>query len=122
MSDTALDVRSLGTTAPVCATYAEVTELRSRHPEAVATALATPDLCLVQGLPGTGKSRVAAEVIARAARQGRRVLLLAPEPAALDRALELLADRPEVCAVRCLGRDEAEDALPPAAARCTFAA
>jgi uncharacterized protein len=41
MSDTALDVRAGGTTAPLCATYAEVTELRSRHPEAVAQALAT---------------------------------------------------------------------------------
>ena len=41
MSDTALDVRTTGTTAPVCTTYAEVTEVRSRHPEAIAQALAT---------------------------------------------------------------------------------
>ncbi|MCW2534737.1 MAG: hypothetical protein JWQ26_436 [Modestobacter sp.] len=41
MSDTALDVRTVATTAPVCTTYAEVTELRSRHPEAIAQALAT---------------------------------------------------------------------------------
>src|SRR5205814_961092 len=58
---------------------------------------------------------------ARAARRGQRVLLLAPGPAALDRILELLAERPEVCADRCLGRGESEEALPPAA-RCTWAA
>src|SRR5947209_5749536 len=32
--------------------------------EAVARALHTPDVCLVQGLPGTGKSRVAARLVA----------------------------------------------------------
>jgi DhnA family fructose-bisphosphate aldolase class Ia len=41
MSDTALGVRAVGTTAPLCSTYAEVTELRSRHPEALTQALAT---------------------------------------------------------------------------------
>src|SRR5437764_904253 len=92
-------------------------DLDAQQREAVAAALRTPDVCLIQGLPGTGKSCVAAEILARAAGRGERVLLLAPGPAALDRALELLADRPEVCAVRLLGRDESEAALPPAAAR-----
>src|SRR5579885_60177 len=50
--------------------------------EAVARALATPDVCLIQGLPGTGKSHVIAEVITRAAGRGERVLLLAPNAAA----------------------------------------
>src|SRR5262245_59969431 len=31
--------------------------------EAVARALQTPDICLIQGLPGTGKTRVLAEVV-----------------------------------------------------------
>src|SRR5579864_6974715 len=30
--------------------------------EAVARALSTPDFCLIQGLPGTGKTRVVAEI------------------------------------------------------------
>src|SRR5262249_976923 len=37
------------------------TALDAGQREAVARALGTPDLCLIQGLPGTGKSRVAAE-------------------------------------------------------------
>jgi DhnA family fructose-bisphosphate aldolase class Ia len=41
MSDTVLDVHTVAATAPMCTTYAEVTELRSRHPEAIAQALAT---------------------------------------------------------------------------------
>jgi hypothetical protein len=87
---------------------------------AVALALRTPDIALVQGLPGTGKSRITAEAVALAARRGERVLLVAPDAAALDRVLELLADRPEVCPLRCLDADESD--VPPAAARCTFAA
>ena len=41
MSDTALDLPDVGTAAPLCTTYEEVTELRSRHPGAIAQALAT---------------------------------------------------------------------------------
>jgi hypothetical protein len=95
-------------------------DLDPQQRAAVALALRTPDVGLVQGLPGTGKSRVAAEAVALAARRGERVLLIAPDPAALDRVLELLADRPEVCPLRCLDKDEAD--VPPVAAGCTFAA
>ena len=35
MSDTALDLPAVGTGAPLCSTYAEITELRSRHPGAI---------------------------------------------------------------------------------------
>jgi hypothetical protein len=80
--------------------------------EAVARALGTPDVCLIQGRPGTGKSRVAAEIILQAAARGERVLLLAPAPAAVDRALEMVAGHEAVCAVRCLGPDEKADELP----------
>jgi len=41
VSDTALDLPDVGTAAPLCTTYEEVTELRSRHPGAIAQALAT---------------------------------------------------------------------------------
>jgi hypothetical protein len=60
--------------------------------EAVAKALQTPDVCLIQGLPGTGKSRVAAEIVTQAAARGERVLLQAPSAAAIDRVLEALAE------------------------------
>jgi DhnA family fructose-bisphosphate aldolase class Ia len=41
VSDTTLDLPDVGTVAPLCTTYAEVTDLRSRHPEAIAQAMAT---------------------------------------------------------------------------------
>src|SRR5437016_14142219 len=55
--------------------------LHSGQREAVAKALATPDMCLIQGLPVTGKSRVAAEIVARAAERGDRILLVTPTAA-----------------------------------------
>jgi hypothetical protein len=96
-------------------------ELDPQQRAAVELALHTPDVALVQGLPGTGKSYVAATTAALAARRGERVLLVAPDAAALDRVLEMVADRPEVCPLRCVSRDEVETDLPPAAAACTIA-
>src|SRR5260221_350288 len=58
--------------------------------EAVRRALNTPDVCLLRGLPGTGKTRVVAETIVQAARRGWRVLLLAPTACAWDTVLEWL--------------------------------
>jgi len=95
--------------------------LDARQREAVARALATPDFCLIQGLPGTGKSRVATEIIVQAAARGERILLLAPAPAALDRILETLADREVVCPVRCVGADEKVEHLPFGIRALTFA-
>ena len=74
--------------------------------EAVSRALATPDICLIQGLPGTGKSRVVAEIVLQAAQRGERVLLLAQTPAPLDRILELVGEHETLCPVRGRGRDE----------------
>ncbi len=88
--------------------------------DAVARALATPDVCLIQGLPGSGKSRVAAEIVCRAAARGERVLLLAPGAAAVDRVLELVGHREAICPVRCLGKDERPEALPDCARPLTF--
>jgi hypothetical protein len=96
-------------------------DLDPEQREAVARALFTPDVCLIQGLPGTGKSRVVVELVARAAARGERVLLLAPGAPALDRVLESLAGREGLCPVRCLGADESADALPPAVRRLTVA-
>jgi hypothetical protein len=88
--------------------------------EAVRRALGTPDLCLIQGLAGTGKSRVATEVVTQAARRGERVLLVATHAAALDRVLEQVGTREGLIPVRCLGKTERADQLPPASRALTF--
>src|SRR5437868_321842 len=89
-------------------------ELDAGQREAVAKALATPEIFLLQGVPGSGKSRVVAEIIIRAAAKGERVLLLAATPAAVDRVLERLAAKEAVFPVRCLGPGENLEALPAA--------
>src|SRR5262245_40231959 len=97
------------------------TALSEEQRASVAKALNTSDVCLIRGLPGTGKSRVIAEIVRQTARRGLRVLLTAPTPAALDVVLERLADDSHVLPLRCLG-DENPDALSPAAAKATSAA
>jgi hypothetical protein len=81
--------------------------------EAVRRALNTPDLCLLSGLPGTGKTRVVSEVIIQAARRGWRVLLLAPTAPAVDIILDRLAGCPDILPIRMLREDESAEALPP---------
>jgi hypothetical protein len=88
--------------------------------EAIAKALATPDILLLQGRSGSGKSRVVAEIIACAAAAGQRVLLLASTAAAIDRVLQSLASRDVVLPVRCVERDENVAALPAAIRALTF--
>lgn len=96
------------------------TALDAAQRDAVLRAVHSPDLCLIDGLPGTGKSRVVAEIVAQAAAQGERVLVLAATPPALDRVLEIAGGREAVCAVRCLGATERIEELPPASAALTF--
>jgi hypothetical protein len=88
--------------------------------EAVARAVATPDVCLIQGMPGTGKSRLLVEILLQAAGRGERILFLAPTTAALDSVLERLAHHPVVCPIRCLAAEEKPADLPPAIARLTL--
>ena len=95
-------------------------ELDRTQREAVARAVATPDVCLIQGLPGTGKSRLLAEIILQAAQRGERILFLAPTTAALDSVLERLSRHPAVCPIRCLAAEETPADLPPAIARLTL--
>jgi hypothetical protein len=95
--------------------------LDSVQRQAVARALASPDLCLIQGIPGTGKSRVIAEVIRQATRRGERVLLLAPTAPALDRVLEGLGSRDPLCPLRLLAADEPPESLPACVRRLTVA-
>lgn len=81
--------------------------------DAVAKALQTPDVCLIQGVPGSGKSRVVATIAVAAAAGGERVLLVAPTPATLDYVLAQVAAHEKVCPLRLVSRDECVSALPP---------
>ncbi len=74
-------------------------ELDESQRDAVARALAAPDLCLIQGLPGTGKTRVLSEIAAQWARRDGRVLVVAPRPGSLAPILNPLTLRDFVFAV-----------------------
>jgi hypothetical protein len=97
------------------------TALDDGQRRAVAVALATPDMCLIQGGPGTGKSRVLAEIVTQAAGRGDRVLLVAAHSAGIDRVLEQVAGRDALCALRCLAPDESPAQLPPSSRGLTLA-
>ncbi len=96
------------------------TDLDDSQRQAVARALATPDLCLIQGFPGAGKSRVVAEIVTQVAARGERVLLLSPAPAAVDRVLALVAGREAVCPLRCVGKGDRLEELSEAGRAATF--
>ena len=80
--------------------------------QAVARALATPDVFLLQGLPGTGRARVLAEILHQAALRGDRVLFLASQFAPLDVVLSRLRHYPTICALRFQAPGEASESLP----------
>lgn len=77
--------------------------------EAIFKMLEAPDLCLIQGPPGTGKTTVIAEAIYQFARQGNHVLLASQSHDAVDNALDRLANRSEIRAIRLSERDRDRD-------------
>lgn len=95
------------------------TELDPTQRLAIARALATPDVALLLGHAGTGKTRVVAELLRQADRLGQRVLFVAPSAAAIDRALERLAIDPSARVLRCLA-DEHADSVPACAHRLSL--
>lgn len=58
--------------------------------EAVRKCFSTPDVALIHGPPGTGKTTVLIEVIRQAVRAGKRVLASAPSNIAVDNMVEKL--------------------------------
>lgn len=93
-------------------------ELDRAQADAVARALQCTDLLLIQGLPGTGKSRTAVELIRQAIARGRRVLLTARTGSAIDAILSQLQPLAEFEMVRLPGKDENEANLAPSLSRC----
>ncbi len=94
-------------------------DLDSAQADAVCRSLHGADLLLIQGLPGTGKSRTIVELIRQATPRGLRVLLTAPTGAAVDAILSRLTAAAEIEFIRCLARDEDLSAIPEFSARCT---
>jgi hypothetical protein len=88
--------------------------------EAVRRALFTPDLFLLQGLPGTGRSRVVAEILQQLALRGQRALFLANHPASIDVVLRQIQCRRAVLALRFLEPGESATTLPPDLLGCTL--
>ena len=89
--------------------------------EAVARAVDTPDVALIAGLPGTGKSRVVAEILTQAAQRGQRVLFLAPRTGAIDPVLEQIGGRDVLFPLRCMEAGERPELLTPLVRSMTFA-
>jgi hypothetical protein len=68
--------------------------------EFVKLALATPDLALLDGPPGSGKTTAICELVLQLLSRGQRVLLCSSTHVAIDNVLERLVGRPEVDAIR----------------------
>jgi hypothetical protein len=83
-------------------------EENARQRQAVALALACPDLCVIQGPPGTGKTTVISELVMQLTRRRQRVLLVAPTNVALDNVLEHVGHAEGVVALR-LGFEDRTD-------------
>jgi ATP-dependent RNA/DNA helicase IGHMBP2 len=76
------------------------TSLNSSQQEAVRIALASQDLAIIHGPPGTGKTTTVVELISQAVDQGQKVLACAPSNTAVDNLLErLVASRKNVVRV-----------------------
>ncbi|APR75118.1 Superfamily I DNA and RNA helicases and helicase subunits-like protein [Minicystis rosea] len=81
----------------------------SRQLEATALAANTPDIALIHGPPGTGKTTVICGIVEELVKRGQRVLLVAPTHVALDNVLERVGDRPGVTAIRLGSADNVEE-------------
>ncbi len=77
-----------------------LTALNPPQQDAVRFALASRDIAILHGPPGTGKTTTLAEVIVQAVRQGMKVLACAPSNTGVDNLLErLVACMPSVVRV-----------------------
>jgi hypothetical protein len=74
--------------------------LNDLQQEAVEKALICPDLSLIKGPPGTGKTTVIAEICYQIAKQGKRILISSQSNLAIDNALTKLIHEPSIRALR----------------------
>jgi hypothetical protein len=112
------NVQDLPAVRPV-ATPPHDTALDAGQRAAVARALSATDITLIQGLPGTGKSRVIAEILHQAAKRGERTLVLGRTAASADHLLELVERDADILTLRCLAPGETAEQLPRASRAAT---
>lgn len=106
--------------APRAATFEPLDrELDSMQQAAVAVALATPDLALIVGPAGTGKTRTLIELIRQACLRGGRVAVISPVPQSIDQLLLRLDRHGDTFALRLCGPDESPESLSPTSTRFT---
>lgn len=79
----------------------------------VEIALSTPDYAILEGPPGSGKTRTICEIILQAIKRKMKILLCASTHVAVDNVLENLIDREEVIAVR-IGSENSKAISPEA--------
>ena len=86
--------------APLNRSQLNPSQLNRSQQEAVRFALASQDLAIIHGPPGTGKTTTVVELICQAVEQGHQVLACAPSNTAVDNLLDkLIASRQKVVRV-----------------------
>jgi len=76
---------------------------------AVEKAIAVPDIILIHGPPGTGKTECISELCRQACRRGQQVLITSQANTAVDNALRLVKNDPWIRLIRYGNRDRLEE-------------
>ncbi len=96
--------------APKINLLVKLKDVTEEQRDFVRRALATTDIALLQGPPGSGKTTAICELVLQAIKRGERVLMCATTHVAIDNALEKLYDkRPEMLEAVRIGIEDRVD-------------